>query len=68
MIMMNLISLWIDAENMQRLIILAVSMYAHLMFMLQQTWVVPENGDVCPDLGKIFKLIFISTNRKLKDI
>lgn len=58
-ILFNLISLWIDTENVQRIFLLAVSMYAHLYFLEQETWLVPNNGDVCPDVSKCNVFIFL---------
>lgn len=49
----NLIALWIDPENIQRIIILAISMFAHLYYLQWQSWLVPNNGDDCPDIGEL---------------
>jgi len=54
-ILFNLISLWIDSENIQRSIVLIISMYAHLYFLQQLSWLIPHNGDDCPNIVLFFR-------------
>lgn len=47
----NLISLWMSPELSQRLLLLAFNILSHYLFMQQISYIVPSNGDICPNIG-----------------
>lgn len=59
LIMLNLLSLWVDSGNNRRIILLSLSLYGHFMYMQQLFFVLPHNGDTAPDLCKTIAFIWI---------
>lgn len=60
----NLTALWLSPDCSQRLILYCMSLFSHFMYMQQLTWLVPSNGDTCPELGKYFVYIVIVYKRR----
>lgn len=58
LVLLNLISLWVDSMNNQRIILLSLSLLGHFMYMQHLFWALPHNGDTLPDLCKKFPSIF----------
>lgn len=52
LVLLNLISLWVDSETNRRIIFLSLSLYGHFIYMQHLYWTVPFNGDSVPDIGK----------------
>lgn len=52
LVLLNLLSLWIDTENNARIGLLALSLYGHFSYIQQISWYVPSNGDSLPDISK----------------
>lgn len=54
LVVLNLISLWVDSENNRRFTLLSLSLFGHFMFLQQLYWTLPHNGDTLPDIRKQF--------------
>lgn len=52
LVLLNLLSLWVDSGNNRRIILLSLSLYGHFMYMQQLFFSLPHNGDTVPDLCK----------------
>lgn len=52
LVLLNLISLWVDSTNNRRIILLSLSLLGHFIYMKNLFWVVPNNGDTIPDICK----------------
>ncbi|XP_031638011.1 neuronal acetylcholine receptor subunit beta-3-like [Contarinia nasturtii] len=55
LMLLNLLSLWVDTENYQRIILLALSVSGHWIYMQHLYSVIPHNGDTVPDLLIYFR-------------
>ncbi|XP_055295202.1 neuronal acetylcholine receptor subunit non-alpha-3-like [Sitodiplosis mosellana] len=58
LVLLNLITLWVDSEHNHRFILLALSLLSHFLYMQHLFWIVPHNGDTVPDIlfGEYFHL------------
>lgn len=66
MLLLNLISLWLDPSCTERIILTGVNIFSHLTFMQQLSWYVPHNRDVLPSISKLlFNVIDIDITYRL---
>lgn len=55
LLLLNLITLWVDSENNRRIILLSLSLCLHFLYLQQLFWCLPHNGDTVPDICKNYQ-------------
>lgn len=68
MVLLNLISLWVDSVNNQRIILLSLSLLGHFLYMVNLFWALPFNGDILPDLCKNLISMYFYQQKLLSNI
>lgn len=71
LVLLNLLSLWVDSGNNRRIILLSLSLYGHFMYMQQLFFSLPHNGDTVPDLCKRltnWNVIYLTSNIIIKSM
>lgn len=58
LVIINLISLWVEPENFQRLVLLSVSAILNFLICQQLSYDVPPNAEITPDISKFLIYIF----------
>ncbi|XP_037040197.1 neuronal acetylcholine receptor subunit alpha-2-like [Bradysia coprophila] len=57
----NLITSWLSPEMSERLMLLALNILSHFLYMQQLSWYIPFNGDICPTIVLCFRDSLIIT-------
>lgn len=52
LLLLNLITLWVDSEHSRRIILLSLSLCLHFLYIQHLFWILPKNGDTIPDICK----------------